>query len=377
MRVEILLSLFHPEEHRPSPEDLRRISRLVKHASRVLSVFLVLLAFGVEIFEHLIVERESLSQPFFLLELFIFSGVGPVLVYFVLRFAAQVLGLWEHALLDLQALNAELESKVQERTRELKEKNRALQQANEELRALDQLKSDFVALVSHELLTPLTTINGGLELILDASMTLPAAVKQRLRLLYGESQRLTRLVQRILEVSRLEAGKVRLNLGPIAVRPLLNRVIESLAPGRVVTCQYNQNPPPIWGDELYVEEIVRNLVHNAVKHAPPDTPIEITVEARSDVVRIAVADHGPGIPPHLQKHIFSAFFQITQGERRDTQGWGLGLYLAARLTELHEGRLWVESPAFDDPQAPGSRFYLELPTVAEEVPDESAASFGD
>lgn len=211
---------------------------------------------------------------------------------------------------------------------------------------------------------------------MEGEQPLSAEVRQRLNLLYGETQRLTRLVQRILEISRLEAGKVNLNLGPIAVRPLLHRVLESLAERRVVHCWYEYNPPPIFGDEIYVEEILRNLVHNAVKHTPPNTPIEVTVELREKVVEITITDHGPGIPPHLQKHIFSAFFQVRQGERRDAQGWGLGLYLAARLTELHGGRLWVESPAFDDPQAPGSRFHLELPTVAEEGIDEPGSSVG-
>lgn len=377
MRFKPLLLFFEVNSKRPSPESLHRLSRGLRRLVWMLPLFLTILAFSVEIIEHPLVEGEPISQPFFLIELTVFALLGPTLVFFVLSFTSRVLTLWEQALLDLQQLASELEDKVHERTRELEEKNRALQQANQELRAVDQLKSDFIALVSHELLTPLTTINGGLELALAEGQTLSQEVKQRLNLLYAESQRLTRLVQRILEISRLEAGKVRLNVGPIAVRPLLNRVLDGLTEGRTVHLRYETIPPPILGDEIYVEEILRNLVHNAVKHTPPNTPLEVAVESREKTVVITITDHGPGIPPHLQNHIFSAFFQIRQGERRNASGWGLGLYLAFRLAELHGGRLWVESPVFDDPHAPGSRFYLELPSVTEEETDEPGAPFGD
>ncbi len=267
MAQEIFLLLLKSVDTAGAPpEALERVSRGLRRISWLLPIFLAVLATTVELIEHPLAEQEPLTQPFFLIELSIFALVGPTLVFFVLLFTSHVLASWQHAILDLRRLTLELEDKVRERTQELEEKNAALQQANEELRALDQLKSDFIALVSHELISPLTTINGGLELILAHPEDLPPAVKRRLDLLCRETQRLTHLVQRILEISRLEAGKVRLNLGPIAIRPLLNRIVESLVDDRPVHFYYEHNPPPILGDEIYIEEILRNLIHNAVKH---------------------------------------------------------------------------------------------------------------
>lgn len=154
MNFNPLLLLLEVGAGRPSPDTLHRASRGLRRMTWMFPLVLVLLAASVELIEHPLLEHESLLHPFFLIELLIFALLGPTLVFFVLLFTSRVLTLWEQALLDLQRSALELEDKVQERTRELEEKNRALQQANEELRAVDQLKTDFIALVSHELLTP-------------------------------------------------------------------------------------------------------------------------------------------------------------------------------------------------------------------------------
>lgn len=233
------------------------------------------------------------------------------------------------------------------------------------------MKSDFIALVSHELITPLTTINGGLELLLATPDEFSPTVQHRLGLLARETNRLTQLVRRILEVSRLEAGKLKPTFGPVALRPLLTRVVDALEdPAPPIQLHFEGPTPLLWGDELYIEEILRNLLHNAQQHTPPNTLIQVAVhpQEQENKVEITITDWGPGIPPEVQKHIFSAFYQVVKGEQRHSPGWGLGLYLTRRLVELHNGQLWVESPAFPSTERPSTRFHLVLPILSEDEP---------
>ncbi len=370
------------------PEALERSVRFVHYLRWSVPVFLSLIAWLFEIWEHVFSTRYAEQRLLnFSAEVLVFGFLGPVLIFLILTLTTRFFVLWKQALLHLHELNQNLEHLVAERTCELEAKNRALEQANRELRQLDRLKSDFIALVSHELVTPLTTINGGLELLLQGRETLPPDAQQRLVFLQGEVARLTRLVGRILQVSRLEAGKLHLNCGPVALRPLLQRVVDSLVQQRPVDIVVPEHLPPLWADEVYLEEMLRNLIGNAVKYTPPGSPIHIQVHPRSSqYVDITITDHGPGIPPDKQHHLFTPFSQIVQGERRESSGWGLGLYLTRRLAELHRGRLWVESPVWDDPQGPGSRFHLEMPIAPEVEPEgdpehaseeEAAAYAGD
>ncbi len=368
-----LILILQGAMERKKPEHLEGVVRLMRHLEWALPLMLSFMATAVELLEHRLDKQEPWTESYFLGELAIFALVGPVLVFLVLVFTTRILQYWQQAILELRELNQELEDKVAARTQELAEKNKALARANAELRELDQLKSDFIALVSHELITPLTTINGGLELLLSSPGEVPPTVQHRLTLLARETNRLTQLVRRILEVSRLEAGKLKLTFGPVAPRPLLTRVAAALdAPQHPVQMHFEGPTPLLWGDELYLEEILRNLLRNAQQHTPPRTPIQVAVFHREEegALEITITDWGPGIPPEVQKHIFSAFYQVVQGEQRQASGWGLGLYLARRLAELHNGRLWVESPVFPDAERPGTRFHLVLPVLNEEEPFE-------
>ncbi len=356
------------------PEALERSVRFVRHLRWTVPIFLSLIALFFEVWEHLFSSRYEEQRLFnFSAEVLVFGLLGPVLIFLILTLTTRFFLLWKQALVYLHELNQNLEHLVAERTRELEAKNEALERANQELRQLDRLKSDFIALVSHELVTPLTTINGGLELLLQGREMLPSDVQQRLAFLQGEVARLTRLVGRILQVSRLEAGKLHLNCGPVALRPLLQRVVDSLVQDRRVDLLLSDHLPPLWADEIYLEEMLRNLIGNAVKYTPSGSPIHIRVVQRSpQSVDITITDHGPGIPPEKQQQLFIPFSQIVQGERRESSGWGLGLYLTRRLAELHGGRLWVESPVWEDSEGPGTCFHLELPIAPDIEPDEDA-----
>ncbi len=351
---------------REPPQTLERGMRLVRRLRWGVPLSLVLVALLFEVWEHLYPGHMNWNLFNFAVELAVFGFLGPVVIFLVLTLTVRYFLLWRGTLLHLHRLNQNLEQLVAQRTRELEAKNRALERANHHLRELDRLKSDFIALVSHELVTPLTTINGSLELVLQRQDELPPDVQQRLAFLQREVTRLTRLVGRILDISRLEAGKLYLNLGPVALRPLLQRVVDALVHQRRVDIWLPEHLPPLWADEIYLEEMLRNLIGNAVKYSPRGSPLHIRVRLRDGFVDIAILDHGPGIPKEAQQYLFLPFYQVVQGERREASGWGLGLYLTRRLAELHGGRLWVESPVWDHPESPGACFHLELPIAPEE-----------
>jgi signal transduction histidine kinase len=274
-------------------------------------------------------------------------------------------------------LNVDLEAKVANRMVALEQRNVELIKANNELKELDQMKSDFVALVSHELRAPLTVLNGGLEIALQQAEALPLTTRRTVEVMAVESERLTRLVQTILELSRLEAGKLPLTLGPTAVLPILEHVAESvlLHRDRPVIWDIEPDLPPVWADETYLEEIVFNLVRNADNYSPAHRPIQFTTRAENGNVTISVIDHGPGIPAEIKDHLFERFYRGKYIEN-PTPGWGLGLYFAHKLTEAQGGRIDLFSPFWGDENSPGAKFTVtlkvtEIPEGEEEVEEGS------
>ena len=303
-----------------------------------------------------------------------FGVIGPTAVFLILSYIMGLLR-WEVAAAnELEALNQNLEKKVAERTETLAERNIELAAANVELQKLDQMKSDFVSLVSHELRAPLTTLNGGLELALQEISDMSPQSRRILKVMTRESARLTDLVQTILDVSQLEAGHLSLNLGPVAVMPLLQRSVDVLFPNgdRPVVWKTAYHLPPLWADETYVEEILRNLLRNAEKYTTPGTAVEIETALKGEWVHISITDRGPGIPPEYQEHIFDRFYRRAERDRIASPGWGLGLFFARALAEEQGGSLTVTSPIYESADAPGTRFTLILPVTAE-VPDDGEA----
>lgn len=327
-------------------------------------LFLAVTAIVFEVVEHSL-EGELHFDLSFTSEVIIFGLMGPAIIAFIIAWMRELVKAEQQAAREIHQLNRELEQKVAARTAELAERNRELAQANHELKHLDEMKSEFVSLVSHELRAPLTTLNGGLELALQSADSLPAQARRILEAMIGESQRLTQLVQRILDVSRLEAGKLEINLGPIAIRPLLEQAAEvTFASGnRRIEWHFTENLPPVWADEIHLEEIIRNLMRNADKYSPPGSVIHLCACQEGEQVRISVKDHGPGVPPEYQQYIFERFGRAHSGENAPP-GWGLGLYFARKLIEAQCGSIGVRSPIWDDPHAPGAEFYLLVSVAA-------------
>ena len=356
----------------PSGSAVRLLARL----RWWLPLGLAALALIVEWAEHL-GENEEISA-WFVGELMVFAVVGPVAVWFTLAWVTRLVEAFAATADELAATNLRLESSVADRTRHLHQAteqlelaNAGLARANTELRQLDRMKSDFVSLVSHQLRAPLTNINGALEMVSADAAILPPNSRRTLQILTIESQRLSRLIQRILDVSRLDAGRLQMHLGPVALEPLLARAAESTlgvageTPWRLAVMP---GLPPAWADEQLLGEVVRNLLENAVRYAPSGHPVVIDAIRRGDVLEVGVSDEGPGVPADEQARIFGSFHRVGDADTA-VSGHGLGLYFAERLIRAQHGTIGVDSPLRPDADRPGCRFWVRLP-IAGGGPDE-------
>jgi len=369
----------------PTAQNLPRPGalRLLDVVRWLLPLVLAVVAWTFEWTEHVSAEQEPLT-PGFYGEVFLFGVLGPVVVAIVLTWVRRLVATLQATSGALGAINRDLGTMVAERTanlqaatQELADKNRQLGRANDELRELDRMKSDFVSLVSHQLRAPLTNINGALELVSQEADLPPASRQRTLRILTEEGQRLSHMIETILDVSRLEAGRLTLRPGPVAVEPLLARVCASVVASEAARRDWKLEVapelPPVWADEMLLEEIVRNLVENAVRYSPSGHPIEISARRDQESVTVAVADHGPGIPEGKQRAVFRSFYRLDQSESAPA-GYGLGLYFADKLARALGSEILVESPIWPDRDAPGTRFAFTLPIVEDVPPEEEAGT---
>ncbi len=227
------------------------------------------------------------------------------------------------------------------------------------LRDVDKLKDEFLATVSHELRTPLTSIAGLTELLLNDHGRLPAAESHHvLERISANATEMTSMVERVLDYSRLQAGRVELRIEPLdlsaVVASLVDRMAETLK-GHVVAIAVP--PLAVRADAGALTTVLRNLLLNASKYSPAGTRIEIGARANGDEVVVWVRDQGIGIAPADQSKIFQHFYQAGPYHR----GVGIGLNIARRYTQLNHGRLWLESSPGD-----GSTFYFMLPARSRE-----------
>ncbi len=239
----------------------------------------------------------------------------------------------------LETLNAQLEVLVDEKTQSLSTAFARLERQNTALQTLDQLKSEFVSLVSHELRAPLTNISGGIELLLSGSGAPEPRTRRTLLLVQSEITRLTQFVETILDLSALEAGRLPLYPGPLDLAPLVETVIAQFEgrPGAArLRVRLPADLPPALADERAFTRVLFHLLDNAFKYAPAG---EIAVEALASagLVQVRVIDQGPGIPPEMQGKVFNKFERQNAADDRDVYGHGLGLYMARRLLQAQGG----------------------------------------
>lgn len=350
--------------------NIKQLKR-VKVIQYLLPIILFVIVLFYETWEHLYLDGNFHWDIHFTSEVLFFGIIGPSAVFATTSYIVKLLEKHIQDAQQLEILNLDLEQKVAERTELLEERNNELSVANKELQQLDQLKSDFVSLVSHELRGPLTTLNGGIEMALQEGEGISPEVRRLLEIMSGESQRLTTFVQTILDVSRLDAGKLTLNLGPVAIKPLIKRVIDVVLAGkkREVIYTGDQRLPLAWGDEIYLEKILSNLIANADKFSAESLPVEFNAKLLNGCIEVSVIDHGPGIPKDVQNQVFKRFLRLETGDKISSKGWGLGLHFAQALAEAQGCSLSLVSPVYNDANNPGSAFTLSIPVDIEESRD--------
>jgi signal transduction histidine kinase len=249
----------------------------------------------------------------------------------------------------LEQLSGRLEEKVVEKTADLSRALEQLEEQNRQLRSLDRLKSEFVALTSHELRTPLTAIRGGLELIAGQKKPLPEPMRSNLELVSKESERLSRFVESILDISALEAGRMPLQIGPLRLSEPIEKARTALAAVhggmesrnlRRLKIRLPQDLPEVAADEHILGSIFFQLVDNAFKYAPKG-PVRVDARAAGSHVEATIADCGPGIPPEKRGQVFQMFSRLESPDSPRVRGVGLGLYISRKMVEAMGGELDV------------------------------------
>ncbi|NWG85901.1 MAG: GAF domain-containing sensor histidine kinase [Hydrogenophilaceae bacterium] len=236
-----------------------------------------------------------------------------------------------------------------------------------EIAQLDQAKDEFISMVSHELRTPLTSINGSLALLHSGAVGGLSAQGQGLvDIALRNGERLLNIVNDILDLAKIEAGKLQLHIEPIDLEALLKNAIELNQPF-CAKCKCvaklrrsdDGQAVQIMGDEQRLLQVMSNLISNAAKFSYPNDTVLVTLGREGGEVTVGVTDHGPGIPPDKQQDLFTKFKQIHAEQNKKLPGTGLGLTICKLIVEMHQGRIGFKSE-------PGvqTTFYFTLPLQA-------------
>jgi signal transduction histidine kinase len=270
---------------------------------------------------------------------------------------------------ELQAADArrDQEEALRRQNYELEQQNKAIQEAN-------RLKSEFVSMVSHEMRSPLASIQGYVYLLLEgASGELLEEQRRFLTIVNDSSGRLLTLIADLLDLSRMEAGHLELHPETVDVGDVIREVADAHRPlidarAQSLALEIPRGLPPVWADRVRAVQIVTNLVSNAHKYTPDGGHIWVSARAAGDAVEVAVRDDGPGLSEAEQAQVFSRFFRAQSAAVQQTSGTGLGLAITQSLVTMQGGQIRVESV-----RGQGSTFSFTLPTAPSE-PSHSAPS---
>ena len=230
-----------------------------------------------------------------------------------------------------------------------------------ELRRLEQMRTDFTANVSHELKTPLTSIRGFVETLLDGAIDNPEMARKFLNIIMMEANRLTRLVNDILSISKLESGDTEVSLGRLRLDKMASDVCAMLqihAKEKQITLSINENDEPIyvWGNQDRLEQLVLNLVENAIKYNQPGGSVRVSVYGTETNAYFLVSDTGIGIAEEHLPRLFERFYRVDKGRSRSMGGTGLGLAIVKHIAVSMGGTVEVHSKLGE-----GSEFSVTLP----------------
>ncbi len=248
-------------------------------------------------------------------------------------------------------LNADLERRVEDATAELRA-------AVARLEELDELKSQFLSIASHELRTPITAVSGFAQLALRGvreRLGTPQSAEQpgpdlqrlmrQLTIIHDQSAKLGRLVRELLDVSRIQSGRLEFDMAPVDIGEIARLVVEQsqmTSPAHTYEVS-SEGRVVVMGDRDHLEQVIANLIDNAVKYSPDGGPVRVRSWAEGEHVRLTIADEGIGIPAEQVGRVFELFFRTHEAEARRTPGLGLGLYITRGIVERHGGRIWAES----------------------------------
>jgi len=256
----------------------------------------------------------------------------------------------EHANREIADLNSSLQLRIDEATAELKERY-------EQLTELDRMKSQFLSIASHELKTPITAMSGFLQVALrrvrrlgEGAAAAPVAeslrgITEQLEVVYRQTGKLARLVDELLDVSRIQTGRIEFRYGDVDMGELANEVATRM---QLTTTTHkiavrNDSRNVVTADRDHLEQVLNNLVTNAIKYSPAGGSITIDVRPDDGGVRLSVTDQGIGIPEKELEAIFGLFYRSPDRAARDAAGMGLGLYISREIVVRHGGRIWAES----------------------------------
>jgi len=226
-------------------------------------------------------------------------------------------------------------------------------------REAEELKSTFVSVISHELKTPVALIKGYVSTLRREDATWDRKIVQdSLEVIEEEADRLTELIENLLDASRLQAGALSINLTDVALDAFSERIAERFrtqTSQHTIVVDFPPNFPVVLADEERLAQVLSNLISNSIKYSPEGGEIRISGQVRPKQVIICVSDQGPGIAPGDIPHVFDRFYRASDASRK-TKGAGLGLYLARAVIEAHAGRIWVDPKPGD-----GARICFSLP----------------
>jgi signal transduction histidine kinase len=236
----------------------------------------------------------------------------------------------------------------------------AFNRMSAELENVERLRRDLVANVSHELKTPISALRAHLENLLDG---VERPDPETLQVMLQQSERLSRLVDQLLDLSRLESGDIPLDRESLDLGPLVSEVLSEVEVStRRVVIARNEVPadlPPVWADRERIHQVLFNLLDNALRFTSDGGEVTVSAEASGPRCEVKVRDTGPGIPDEHLPFLFERFYRADQSRSRGEGGTGIGLAIARSVVEAHGGRIWAESEV-----GKGSSFIFSLPFAA-------------
>jgi signal transduction histidine kinase/CheY-like chemotaxis protein len=273
----------------------------------------------------------------------------------------------------------QIHEQIEKKNLEMAKMNSELIRSNAELKKLSEMKSNFLSIASHELKTPLTSIKGYSDIIIDnMKEKIDSGVYRMIESINRAADRLHRVVNNILDVTRIEQKRLRLKPEFIDLSAVANDCIEDLSQFTLkrniaFACKNQEGLSQFYGDKMRMQQVFTNLFSNAIKYSPDGSRVEVSIFSETvERIHIVVKDFGIGIDKCEQKNIFDPFYEVGNANRHSTDaakfmggGTGLGLSIVKGIVERHGGRIWVESEGVRENTFPGSEFHIVLPRHSE------------